>query len=182
MKKIIIIGAGVIGCAAARNLSRYNLDIKIIEKTEDVSTGATKANSGIVHAGYAAKNGSLKGLLCVKGNRMYSRLERELNFGYRECGSLVLAFTERDEKIIKQLYDNGIRNRVENLQIIDRHRIIELEPGINPEVQTALYAPTAGVTSPYEFAIALAENSIANGTELYLNSEVTGLIKAKGYL
>ena len=183
MKKIIIIGAGVVGCAAARNLSRYNLDVKIIEKTEDVSTGATKANSGIVHAGYAAKNGSLKGLLCVKGNRMYSRLDRELNFGYRECGSLVLAFTERDEKIIKQLYDNGIRNRVENLQIIDRHRIIELEPCINPVVQTALYAPTAGITSPYEFAIALAENSIANGTKLYLNSEVTGIIKEKaGYL
>jgi len=170
MEKIIIIGAGVVGCA-------------IIEKAEDVSTGATKANSGIVHAGYAAKNGSLKGLLCVKGNRMYSRLDRELNFGYRECGSLVLAFTEKDEEIIKQLYDNGIRNRVENLQVIDRQKIIELEPGINPEVRRALYAPTAGVASPYEFAIALAENSIANGTELYLNSEVTGIIKEKrGYL
>ncbi len=183
MKKIIIIGAGVVGCAAARNLSRYDFDVKIIEKAEDVSTGATKANSGIVHAGYAAKNGSLKGLLCVKGNRMYSRLDSELNFGYRECGSLVLAFTEKDEEIIKQLYDNGIRNRVENLQIIDSSRIIELEPGINPEVRAALYAATAGVASPYEFAIALAENSIANGAGLYLNSGVTGIKREKaGYL
>ena len=183
MKKIIIIGAGVVGCAAARNLSRYNFDVKIIEKAEDVSTGATKANSGIVHAGYAAKSGSLKGLLCVRGNRMYGRLDRELNFGYRQCGSLVLAFSGKDEEIIKQLYDNGIRNRVENLQIIDRPRILELEAGINPEVRTALYAPTAGVASPYEFAIALAENSIANGTELFLNSCVTGIKKEKaGYL
>ena len=176
-KHVLIIGAGVTGCAAARQLSRYDIDITVVEKEGDVSEGTTKANSGIVHAGYAAKNGSLKAELCVQGNALYEQLDKELNFGFRRCGSLVLGFKNEDLEVLKKLYENGQRNKVPSLEIIDRKKILSIDPGINSEVKSALFAPTAGVTSPYEFAIALAENSIANGVEFYFNSKAVSITK-----
>ncbi len=175
LKRVLIIGAGVTGCSIARNLSRYRLDIKVLEKEVDVAEGSTKANSGIVHAGYAAKHGTLKSRLCVIGNALYSRLDSELNFGFRRSGSLVLGFTDEDLEVLKELYANGLNNNVPDLEIIGRDKILSIDPGINPDVRYALYAPTAGVTSPYEFAIALAENSIENGAEFFFNSEVVSL-------
>ena len=174
-KHVLIIGAGVVGCAAARQLSRYDIDITVVEKEGDVSEGSTKANSGIVHAGYAAKHGSLKSLLCVQGNSLYDRLDKELNFGFRRSGSMVLGFLDEDLEVIKTLYDNGIKNKVPGLEIIDRKKILSIDPGINNDVKHALYAPTAGVCSPYEFAIALAENSMVNGVKYYFKSKVTSL-------
>ena len=171
-KHVLIIGAGVTGCSVARQLSRYNIDITVVEKEGDVSEGSTKANSGIVHAGYAAKNGSLKAELCAAGNALYDQLDRELHFGFRRSGSMVLGFTDNDLVTLKKLYDNGRKNNVPSLEILDNKKILSIDPGINKNVKYALYAPSAGVTSPYEFAIALAENSIANGVKFYLNSKV----------
>ena len=176
---ICIIGAGVVGAAIARELSRYEADIIILEKEDDVSCGASKANSGIVHGGYAAKHGTLRGELNVIGNRMYERLNRELNFGYRETGALVIGFDDADRNEIEILYANGIKNGVDGLEIIDRRQIIEMEPNINPEVRHALYCRHAGVTSPYEFTIALMENAISNGAVLRLNCGVEGIQIAK---
>ena len=174
-KHVLIIGAGVTGCAAARQLSRYDIDITVVEKEADVSEGTTKANSGIVHAGYAAKIGSLKAELCVKGNALYDQLNRELNFGFRRSGSMVLGFTEGDLEILKKLYDNGIKNKVPSLEILENKKILSIDPGINKNVRYALYAPSAGVASPYEFAIALAENSIANGAGFCFSTRVTDI-------
>lgn len=172
MYDIAIIGAGVVGSAIARELSKYKLNICLIEKAEDVTTGASKANSGIVHGGYSAKYGTLKGELCYKGNKMYRQLEKELNFGFRETGALVIGFEKEDEKKIEELYDNGIKIGCDDLEIIYEDRIREIEPHISKDVKVALYAKSVGVTSPYEFTIALAENAVENGVEIKLEEEV----------
>ncbi len=175
---ITIIGAGVIGCALARELSKYHVKVLLLEKDNDVSNGASKANSGIVHGGYDAKYGTSKGYFSRKGNRMFKQLDEELNFGYKEVGSLVLAYTEDQLDTLKQLMENGQRNGVEDLEIIYREQILEMEPHINKEVLYALHCPSAGITSPYEFTIALCENAITNGVTLKLKQEVTSIEKS----
>lgn len=177
MYDVAILGAGVVGSAIARELSKYSLKVCLIEKEEDVSNGASKANSGIVHGGYSAKHGTLKGELCVKGNEMYSQLNEELNFGFRRTGALVIGFDDEDEKRIKELYENGIKIGCDDLCIIYKDQIKEIEPYINEEVKVALYAKSVGVTSPYEFVIALTENAISNGVELKLETEVIDIKK-----
>lgn len=177
MYDVCIIGAGVIGTNIGRELAKYKVRVCILEKEEDVSCGASKANSGIVHGGYSDKPGTLKAELCVKGNRMYEQLNKELNFGYRETGSLVLAFREEDGKTLQKLYDYGIANGVGGLEIITGEQARVREPYLSKEVTAALYCANAGITSPYEFVIALAENAIANGVELKLKTLVTGIKK-----
>ncbi|APT75644.1 FAD-dependent oxidoreductase [Marinitoga sp. 1137] len=172
MYDIAIIGAGVVGCAIARELSKYHLKILLLEKSDDVSNGASKANSGIIHGGYAAKHGTLKGKLCVEGNKLYEKLNDELNFGYKKTGALVLGFDENDEKNIQKLYENGLKNGVNDMKIIYTDEILSLEPNINGNAKIALLAEDVGITSPYEFTIALAENAIKNGVELKLENEV----------
>ena len=179
MYDFAIIGAGVTGAGIARALSGYKGNICLIEKAEDVSSGASKANSGIVHGGYAAKNGTLKGRLNVLGNRMFEELNHQLNFGYRKTGGLVLAFNEEERLLLEDLLKNGKKNGVRDLEIIKRKRILELEPNLNPEVKYALYAKDVGVTSPYEYAIALAENAVENGVDLFLEHEVLDIIRHK---
>ncbi|HAG42317.1 MAG TPA: FAD/NAD(P)-binding oxidoreductase, partial [Clostridium sp.] len=171
MYDVAIIGAGIVGTAIARELSKYNLSIALIEKDVDVSMGATKANSAIVHGGYAEKHSTLKGQLCYKGRMMYEELDKELNFGFRKTGSLVISF-EEDIKPLVGLMANGIMNGCHDLSIINTEEILKIDPNINSNVKYALYCKGAGVCSPYEMAIALAENAIANGVELFLNSMV----------
>lgn len=178
MYDVCIIGAGVVGANIARELSKYNLKICMLERCDDVSCGASKANSGIVHGGYSDEPGSLKAELCVKGNRMYEQLNKELHFGYRETGSMVLIFREEDKVKLEKLYEKGIKNGVGGLEIIDGEKARELEPYLSSEVKGALYCANAGVTSPYEFVIALTENAVANGVSLHLHTEVTGIEKA----
>ncbi|NFN98065.1 NAD(P)/FAD-dependent oxidoreductase [Clostridium botulinum] len=177
MDDVSIIGAGVVGSAITRELSKYNLKVCLIEKEEDVGTGASKANSGIVHGGYVAKYGTLKGELCIRGNSMYNKLEKELNFGYRNPGALVIGFDEDDENRIKKLYENGIKVGCNDLEIIYGDKIKELEPHINKDVKVALYAKSVGVASPYEMTIALAENAIENGVDLKLETKVLAIDK-----
>ena len=181
MYDICIIGAGVVGTNIARELSKYQVRVCLVEKEEDVSCGASKANSGIVHGGYSDEPGTLKAELCVKGNRMYEQLNKELNFGYRETGSVVLAFRDEDMKTLEKLYQYGIKNGVGGLAIIDGEKVRELEPYVSKEVTAALYCRNAGVTSPYEFVIALAENAITNGVELKLSTAVVGIEKVDDY-
>lgn len=178
MYDIAIIGGGVVGCAIARELSKYKLKLCLLERGEDVALGASKGNSGIVHGGYAAKYGTLKGRLCVKGNELFEKLNEELSFGYRRPGALVVGFDEQDEKTIKGLYENGIKIGCDDLEIIAADRIREIEPYINEQVRVALYAKSVGVTSPYEMTIALAENAIENGLDLKLSREVKAIEKS----
>ncbi len=180
MYDFIIIGAGVVGTHIARELSRYEVKTCILEKSDDVSNGASKANSGIIHGGYAAKNGTLKGKLNIIGNRMFEQLNEELNFGYRKTGGLVLGFDSRDLETLENLKKNGIKNGVADLRIIKTKEIMDLEPNINPEVKYALYTDELGVISPYEYNVALAENAITNSVELFLNTEVSAIHAEKG--
>ncbi len=175
MYDVAIIGAGVIGCSIARALSKYQLDVILLEKENDVSCGASKANSGIVHGGYDAKHGTLKGYFSRKGNRLFKQLNEELNFGYEECGSLVLAFSESELEALNQLLDNGRLNGVDDMVLLSRDETLEKEPYINQSVVGALYCPSAGITSPYELTIALAENAVKNGVTLKLNNEVLSI-------
>ncbi|HWR45630.1 NAD(P)/FAD-dependent oxidoreductase [Sporomusa sp.] len=177
MYDICIIGAGVVGMNIARELSRYNVRVCVLERNEDVSCGCSKANSGIVHGGYSDEPGTLKAELCVKGNQMYEQLNKELNFGYRKTGSLVLAFRDEEIVTLNQLAEYGRENGVQGLKLIDGDQAREMEPYLSKEVIAALYCENAGVTSPYEFVVALAENAVSNGVVLKLATEVTQIQK-----
>ena len=172
MYDVAIIGGGIIGCSIARELAKYKLKICLLEKNEDVGTETTKANSGIVHGGYSDKPSSIKARFCTKGNLMYKQLNNELNFGFTQTGSFVIGFNEQDAQKINELFSYGKANGVPDLQIVDGDFVKNKEPNLNQDITIALYCPTAGITSPYEFAIALAENAIQNGVELKLNNLV----------
>jgi len=183
MLDCIIIGAGVTGCAIARELSRYDLDVLVIERSSDVCEGTSKANSGIVHAGYDAKPGTLKAKLNVRGNLMMEELSRELDFPFKRDGSLVLSFDEKGIDRLKDLYDQGQQNGVKDLKILTGDEARELEPALSDEVTAALYAPTGGIVCPFNLTIALAENAYVNGVGFKLNTEVLNIKKiTDGYL
>jgi glycerol-3-phosphate dehydrogenase len=177
MFDVTIIGAGVVGCSIARELSKYNLKICVIEKEIDVASGTTKANSAIIHAGFDAKPNSLKGKLNAKGNAMFDELSKELNFPFKRNGSLVLCFDKNDYHKLIELKEQGEKNGVPNLQILDGDKVREIEPNVSKQVVAALYAPTGGIVCPYELTIALAENAYINGTEFKLGTEVLNIKK-----
>ncbi|GAU76753.1 NAD(P)/FAD-dependent oxidoreductase [Fusibacter sp. 3D3] len=177
--KIAIIGAGVVGSAIARELSKFDIKTVLIEKEHDVSLGASKANSGIVHGGYAGKSGTLKGELCIRGNQMFEALNSALNFGYRRTGAYMLAFSERDFEVIQHQIQNGVKVGESGYALLDEKKLKERLPHVSDQAIGALYIPTVGVTSPYEFTIALAENAIENGVTLKLDFEVDKIHKDK---
>ncbi len=172
MYDVVIIGAGVVGAMIARELSAYKLSICILEKEHDVAMGATKANSAIVHAGFDAKEGSLKAKLNVKGSKMMEQVTTELGVKYSRNGSLVVGFNEEDRETLASLLTRGNANGVEGLEIIERERVLELEPNIGDEVICALYAPTGAIVCPYELTVAAIGNAMDNGADLKRNFEV----------
>jgi len=172
---VIIVGAGCIGGAIARELSKTNASVLVLEAADDVTQGATKGNSGIVHAGYDDKPGSVRAKYCWPGNQMFPQLDRELHFGFQQNGSLVVAFTPKDEEILEELMERGRKNGVANIRIIDQEELREKEPHINPRATKALYSPDAGTITPYEYTIALCENAADNGVEFRIRREVTGI-------
>jgi len=183
MFDITIIGAGVIGCSIARELSKYQLKVCVLEKGEDVSVGTSKANSAIVHAGFDAKPNSLKGKLNVKGNAMFDKLAEELDFHFKRIGSLVLCFSEEDMPALKKLKEQGEKNGVPNLEIISKEKLREIEPNLSEQVVAALHAPSGAIVCPYEMTIALAENAYDNGVEFKLGTEVEEIEKSNnGYI
>lgn len=169
---VCIVGAGVVGASIARELSRYRVRTALLEKEVDVSFGTSKANSGIIHAGFHAPPGTLKAELSVKGNRAFDRLSEELQFPFERRGELVVAFDEEELRMLQSLYRMGVENHVQYLEILGRERTLELEPALSPDVQGALYAPTAGIIGPYEFCFALVENAVSNGVRLFLGEKV----------
>lgn len=177
MFDVVVIGAGVIGCSIARELSRYNLKICVLEKGADVATGTSKANSGIVHAGFDAKPNTLKGKLNAKGNSMFDMLSKELDFPFKRNGSLVLCFDQNDIDKLEELKIKGENNAVPGIRILNKEEVLKLEPSINDNIVAALYAPTGGIVCPYEMTIAYAENAYTNGVEFKLNTEVKNIRK-----
>jgi glycerol-3-phosphate dehydrogenase len=172
MYDVVIIGAGVVGCAIARELSRYQLRITVIDRGSDVGGGTSKANSGIVHAGFDAKAGSLKAKLNVEGNRRMDQLAEELDIPFRRNGSLVLCFSEPERERLESMYQNGLTNQVPGLRILNKDEVKEMEPGVTDQIVAALYAPTGGIICPFTLTIALAENACVNGAEFMLEREV----------
>ena len=177
MFDVIIIGAGVCGASIARRLSRYKLDILLLEKENDVSMGASKANSAIVHGGYAESGKELRGRLCYPGRISFEKLNEELNFGFLANGSLVLAFDENDMKMLDVLYQMGKENGLDDIEIIGQEKLREIEENVSDDAIGALYCKGAGVCSPYEYVIALVENAMDNGVKLKLDSEVVEIEK-----
>ncbi len=169
---VAIIGAGVMGAATARELMRWSGRVCMIDKASDVASATSRANSGIVHAGFDAKHGSLKAKYNVLGSRLYPQLAEELGFEFRNNGSLVLAFTDEEMESIANLLENGRANGVEQLRIVDAEELRTIEPNVSSEARGALYAPTGGICNPYGVTEALAENALANGAELLLDTEV----------
>ena len=171
-----IIGAGVTGAALARELSRYQLRVLILEAGDDAALGSTRANSGIVHGGYDSRAGSLKARFCLPGNRLFGDLARELDFPFRRCGSVVLAFSDEDRDTLERIRLNGEANGVDDLQIAGREETLRRVPRLNPaEIKGGLFCPGAGIVSPYEYAIALVENALSNGVEIRTSAPVTAL-------
>lgn len=174
---VVIIGAGVTGCAIARGLSKYDLDILVVEKEEDISCGTTKCNNGMIHSGYDSKNGSLKAKMNVKGNAMYTQWAEELHFAFNRTGSFVLAFNEAEKKVLENYLVNGTKNGVPGIALITGDEARVIEPGLSDEALWALWTPSAGYVEPYEVALALMENAIENGARLMLDAEMVGIEK-----
>lgn len=177
MYDVIIIGSGVAGAASARELSRYKVNVCVLEKEDDVCCGTSKANSAIVHAGYDAANGSLMAKLNVRGNEMMEELSKELDFPFKRNGSLVICRAEEDMPNLQALYERGVKNGVKDLRIISKEEVLEMEPNITEQVVAALYAPTGGIVCPFNLNIALAENANVNGVEFKFNTEVLDIKK-----
>ncbi len=177
MNDIVIIGAGVVGCSIARELSRYNLKIKVLDKNFDVSEGISKGNSGIIHAGYNEKEGTLKAKLNIKGNEMMDNLAKELQFSFKRNEALILAFDEYEVSRLEYLKENGEKLGVKGLEIIDKEEVLYLEKNINPDVLKALLVKTSAIVSPYEMTLALGENAVENGVEFLLGKEVIDIKK-----
>ena len=175
MYDVVIVGCGVVGAAAAFELSKYRLSVAVLERENDVAMGTTKANSAILHAGYDPEPGTLMAKLNVRGSALAGELCKALDVPYKQCGSLVVGLSEEDRPKLEELYRRGVANGVPGLRLLDREEALALEPGLSPEVVGALYAPSAAVCSPWELCLALAETAVNNGAELHLDAAVTGI-------
>ncbi|OIO33648.1 MAG: hypothetical protein AUJ70_02940 [Candidatus Omnitrophica bacterium CG1_02_40_15] len=178
---VAIIGAGVIGTSIARELSRYKLDIALLEKETELAFGVSKSNSGIIHPGTQNPPGSLKGKLCVQGNFLIRKVSKELSVDFKEVGELIVAFNENEIKELLHLKKEAEILGVYGLKIVDRAWLKENEPNLNSEAVCGLYAPTAGIISPYRLVYDIAENAIRNGVEIHTETKVINIIKAGGY-
>ena len=172
---IAIIGAGITGAMIAYQLAKYNARVAVLEAGIDVASGSTRANSAIVHAGYDAKEGTLKALLNVKGCEMMEGITTQLGVHYQKCGSLVIGFNSRDLKELEKLKARGVANGVKDLRIIDKADLHEMEPNVSKDAKYALYAPTAGIVCPYDLAYAVSENAAINGTDFYFEYKVDNI-------
>lgn len=182
MFDVAVIGAGVVGGFCARELMKYRLSVVILEGADDVAAGASRANSGIVHAGFDAKEGSLKAKFNVLGNRMMPKVCEELGVGYKNNGSIVVAFGKEQEKTLSELKERGEINGVEGLKIVDGGHARKLEPNLSEEVTAALIAPTGGIVCPFTLNIAAVGNAMDNGAKLRCGFKVIAVQKEKeGY-
>jgi glycerol-3-phosphate dehydrogenase len=168
---VAVIGAGVSGAAIARRLSRYRLAVALLERCVDVSFGVSKANSGIIHAGFHHAPSSLKAKLEIEGNRAFDQLQAELGFPFRRAGIVVAAFSVEEMKTVERLYTQGVDNGAPDIQIVGRERLLTLEPALSRDVVGGLFAPSGGIIEPYRFVFALVESAAANGVRLLTSWE-----------
>ena len=177
---VTIVGGGVVGCAIARELSRYQLKTCLVEREEDVCSGTSKANSAIVHAGFDAQPGSMKARMNLEGSRRMEALSRELDFPYRRNGALVLCLSESDRPALEALYARGLENGVEGLRILSGNEAREMEPRVSDAAVAALYAPSSAIVCPFGLTIALAENACENGVCFRFDERVEQIAPLEG--
>ncbi len=176
---VVVVGAGVVGCCAARELARWDLSVLVLEAGLDIAGGATRANSGIVHVGFDPLPGTLKARYNVAGAALFAQWQAELGFNYSVNGALVLAFDDEDLQTLEQLKARGEQNGAEGTRIIGQDELRALEPNVSPEAVGALYAPTSGIVDPYGLAFAAAENAAGNGVEFLFGRRVVGIEAAQ---
>lgn len=172
---ITIVGAGITGCAIARQLARFDLSICVVEAANDIALGASKANGGLVHAGYDPAPGTVKAQVNARGCELYGTWAQELGFLFRRTGSMVLGFNDEDRAQLEQLRSNGLANGVPELSIIDPDSIHELEPRASAQATCALWCPSTGYVDPFEVAIAALENAVANGVTFMRSAAVEAI-------
>ena len=172
---VVIIGAGAVGCAIARELSRYQLDVTVVEKNEDVGGDASKSNSAIIHTGYDASPGTLESQLVVAANPMYDQLTRDLDIPFKRVGAILPAITEEQYEKLPEIKHKAFMNRVYDVQYKTAEELLEMEPNLNPEVKGGLYIPRESIIDPFILVQALAENANANGVHFLLNTKVTDI-------
>ncbi|MBQ0109726.1 MAG: NAD(P)/FAD-dependent oxidoreductase, partial [Clostridiales bacterium] len=180
MYDVTVIGGGVTGAAIAMYLSKYNVKCCVLEKENDIAMGTTKANSGIVHAGYDPEPETLMAKLNVRGCELIEDICKDYGVPYRKCGSMVIAFDANDEEHIRKLYERGLENGVRGMELLSGEELLKREPNLNDTVKGALWAPSAGVVNPWRLCLAMAEAAAENGVEFYLDSEVTAIDKISG--
>ena len=174
---VLVIGAGAVGCAIARELTKYNVKVTVVEKNEDVGGDASKSNSAIIHTGYDAKPGSLESELVVAANPMYDELTKDLDIPFERIGAILPAFTDEQFEQLPALKEKAFKNRVYDVEYLTREELLEMEPNLNPEVKAGLYIPRESIIDPFLFVVALAENAQQNGATFLLNTKVTGIKK-----
>ncbi|MBQ4560660.1 MAG: NAD(P)/FAD-dependent oxidoreductase [Tyzzerella sp.] len=177
MYDVAIIGAGVVGSAISRELSRYQANICVIEKEEDVCNGTSKANSAIIHAGFDAKPNSLKAKLNVRGNELMDAISEELDIPFTRNGALVVCTKDQDRSGLTILLEKAAINGVPGCRIVEREELLQMEPNVADDVTCALYAPTGGIVCPFHMTMAFAENANVNGVSFFLNTEVKHIQK-----
>ena len=175
MYDVAIIGAGVSGCSVARELSRYDARVVVLEREDDVCCGTSKANSAIVHAGFDAEPGSLMARFNAEGNRMMPALCDELGVEFDNIGSLVVCTSEESLPGLESLLERGRKNGIEGLRIVYRDELVQMEPNISDAAIAALWAPTAGIVNPFQLTFSLADCAAVNGVEFRFDCKVTGV-------
>ncbi len=177
---VVIIGAGAVGSAIARELSKYDLDIVVVDKNEDIGGDASKSNSAIIHTGYDASPDTLESQLVVAANPMYERLTEELDIPYRKLGALLPAITDEQFAALPAIKEKAFKNRVYDVEYLSGAKMLDMEPELNPDVKGGLYIPRENIIDPFILVMALAENANANGVSFMLNTTVTGIVVKDG--
>jgi glycerol-3-phosphate dehydrogenase len=180
MIDVLIIGCGVVGASAAYELSKYKLNVVAVDRLNDIAGETTRANSGIAHAGYDPEPGSFMARLNVRGSKLIKEICAKMDVHYKQNGSFVLAFDEKDRAVVQKLYERGLANGVPGVEIISGDKARELEPNLSKEVLCALSIPTGAIVSPWDLAVALAETAARNGVKFELGADVTGIKKIDG--
>lgn len=172
---VVIIGAGAVGCAIARELSKYNVDVTVVDMRDDVGGDASKSNSAIIHTGYDAKPGTLESQLVVAANPMYDKITEELDVPFKRVGAILPAFTDEQFEALPAIKEKAFLNRVYDVGYLSREKLLEMEPELNPSVKGGLYIPRESIIDPFLLVQAYAENAFANGVKFLLNTKVTGI-------
>lgn len=179
---VVIIGAGIVGCMVARELSKYQLSVAVLEKESDIGMGQSTSNSAIIHSGHDPEPGTMKARMNVRGNELWYEIAPELDIPLDHTGALIVAVGQEEHDALPALLERGRENGVKGLEILSREQLLELEPHLNPEVSGALSTPSAGVVDAFQGVLGAAENAATNGVEFFLDAEVRGMIVENGTL